>query len=578
MSASKRYWFQRPESLISLPVLGLGLLGAPHASAEIVVQLDELRQRIDGFGASSAFFSEDISQEDADFLFDVEQGIGLSLMRVRINHQDNDTTDIETAKKAYAHGARVWAAPWTPPPEYKTNNALPADPGNGHLKTSSYADFASYLADFAEWMEAQGVPLTAITPQNEPDWPATWDGCLYSASEMTNFIGKYLGPEFEARGLDDVLIVAPDTAHLKNLPGFADALVADADVMKYLDGISTHPYSEEGFSYDWSLPRDNHLFFWQTEVSWESFNEGPNVNDTPDPGMKTALWMVKMLHSHLTQLWMNSWSYWNLTAVEDDYADDTKRKNPALIQDGVKFKRAYVMGNYSKFVRPGFLRVEATPAPATDLYVSAYKSSERVVVVAINDSNAAVSQTIKLTGELGGTVGSAVPWVTSDQLALAEQAPLAIDSADNSFEASLAPKSVTSFVVDVDVPGPTGSGGSAGMGGAAGTFGSEAGAAGATATGGTGVATAGASGAPPSGAGGLGTGGGGAIASGGGGGIGVTSRDDPSATTDAGCGCRVVTTRSSRAPAIWALALSALAVALRRRRGRRDGAPELVQI
>ncbi len=80
--------------------------------------------------------------------------------------------------------------------------------------------------------------------------------------------------------------------------------------------------------------------------------------------MKTALWMGKMMHEHLTKLWMNAWSYWNLTAVGEDYADDASRKNPALIQDGVKFKRGYVLGNYAKFVRPGFTRVEATASPA----------------------------------------------------------------------------------------------------------------------------------------------------------------------------------------------------------------------
>lgn len=549
--------------MISIPALALGLFWASNASAEVVVQLDELRQRIDGFGASSAFFSEDISQEDADFLFGVEQGIGLSLLRVRINHERNDTTDIETAKKAYALGARVWAAPWSPPPEYKTNEALPADPGNGRLKTANYADFASYLADFAEWMEAQGVPLTAITPQNEPDWPATWDGCLYSASEMANFIGNHLGPEFEERGLDDVMIVAPDTASLKNLPAFAEALVADANVMKYLDGISTHPYSEEDFDYSWSVPRDNNLFFWQTEISWESFNEGPNVDDTPDPGMKTALWMVKMMHRHLTKLWMNSWSYWNLTAVADNYADDSKRKNPALIQDGVRYKRAYALGNYSKFVRPGFVRVEATPEPATDLYVSAYKSDDRVVIVAINDSNAAATQTIKLTGDLGGPVENAVPWVTSDQLALEAQAPIAIDATDNSFEASLPPKSVTSFVVDVDVPEPPGSGGSGGTDGASGST-SVSGGAGGTA----GSASA------VGGAGGLGSGGtgpslGGSSGDAAGGSSSGAPQSSAAAADESGCACRVAARSSREAPALWALAASAVAIALGRRRGSR---------
>lgn len=600
----------RPSSLsIASPLVAASLFVTSSALAQVTVQLDELRQTMDGFGASSAFFSENISDEDAEFLFSEETGIGLSLLRVRIHHEGAITMEIETAKKAKMWGARVWAAPWTPPPEWKTNGELNAKP-MAHLRSQNFGDYANYLADFAEYMAAEGVPLLAITPQNEPDWEADWDGCLWSASEMVTFIGQHLGPVFEERALD-VMIVAPDTAHLRNLPGFTDAIIADADAKKYTAGISTHPYSAADFDMNWSVPRDNGMFFWQTEISQENFNP----RDYPDPSMTSALAMVRMVHDHLTKLWMGAWNWWNLTAVTENYQDDQNRQNPALIQNGERFKRAYALGNYAKFVRPGFKRVEATPQPVTDVLVSAYRGDARVVVVAVNATSAASMQTFTLQGELGGTVESAVPWVTSDTLSLEAQPPVAI--ANGAFQFSLPAKSVTSLVVDIDVPASGGTGGmagTAGSGGMAGTAGAGgmAGLGGGTtagdagmgglATGGLagmgGAATAGdggtstSGGAPTAGTAGLDTGGmagaaagaaggnagvgtggtgdGGAPAAGSGGtgmaGAGAPMQDDGAPASE-GCACRTPST-SSESAGRWSLALLTVGLAFARRRTR----------
>jgi glucuronoarabinoxylan endo-1,4-beta-xylanase len=559
--------FERGSLFVSSSLAALCLLVAPEVVAQVLVDADQEYQTIDGFGASSAFFSESITPAQAEFLFSKDSGIGLSLLRVRINHQDGDTTDLNTAQKAQAWGAKIWAAPWTPPPEWKTNGILEArveGEEDGRLIVDNYGDFASYLADFAEYMAENDVQLTAITPQNEPDWPSEWPGCLYTPDEMVTFIRDYLGPEFEARGLDDTLIFAPDTAHLKNLPSFADALVADAEALGYIDGISTHPYSQNGDVFDtsWSLPRDNGLRFWQTEISWERFFENPTpAMDTPDPGMKTALWMGKMLHEHITELQVNAWSYWNLIAVAENYDND--RQNPALIQDGVIFKRAYVLGNYSKFVRPGAVRIEAPAEPATDVYVSAYKQDERVTIVAINDGTSASSQDFTLQGQLAYPIIDVVPWVTSDTLALEAQAALTMT--DGSFSFELPAKSVTSIVVTLDAPIPVGTGGTSGAGGS-GTGGATdgaGGAGGADAAGGTGAGATSGTGGAPSGAGGgvVGAGGDAAV-------VGAGGTGTPGPTDAIGCACKTTSHVAAGTASKWALALLGLGAIFARRRFR----------
>lgn len=405
----------------------------------VVVETDELRQSIDGFGASSAFFSKSISADDARFLFSKETGIGLSLLRVSIAYQTPVTPELETAKQAQAWGARIVAAAWTPKPEWKTNRAISAVP-DAHLLPEYYPAYAAFLANFAQGMRDEGVPLFALTPQNEPDYPATWDGCLWTPNELVTFIGKHLGPELERRGLD-VGIIAPDTANFRKAREFADALLADADAKRYVDYVSSHPYGQIQFA-RWFMQRSYGLPVWQTEFA----QERPGA--PPDPTMTSALAMARMLHGHLTELSVTAWNYYNLTAVDANYHDDDKRKNPALIQDGVRFKRAYALGNFSKFVRPGFRRVEATPEPAEGVLVTAFKNDTRIVIVAVNAKPTPANQSFRIQGKLDGELHSAVPWITSDRLSLAARGPVAIRG--RSFRYALPPRSVTSFVVDVE--------------------------------------------------------------------------------------------------------------------------------
>jgi glucuronoarabinoxylan endo-1,4-beta-xylanase len=271
--------------------------------------------------------------------------------------------------------------------------------------------------------------------------------------------------------------------------------------------------------------------------------------------------MGKMLHEHITELQVNAWSYWNLIAVEENYDND--RQNPALIQDGVIFKRAYVLGNYSKFVRPGAVRIEAPAEPAADVYVSAYKQDERVTIVAINDGASASAQDFTLQGQLPYDIVDVVPWVTSDTLALEAQAALTMT--DGSFSFELPPKSVTSIVVTLDAPIPEGTGGTSGAGGS-GTGGATDGAGGAGAQSGTGGAAAG----PNDGVGGVPIGaGGGVVGAGGDAGVvgaGGAGAGPSGSGTSAGCGCKTAGQSSQSAASTWGLALLGLGAIFARRR------------
>ena len=109
--------------------------------------------------------------------------LGLTLLRVRIDPTTNWTTALSDAQQAVARGARVFATPWTPPASMKTNGNIVG----GSLATNQYANYASYLNYFAGYMKSNGAPLAAVSVQNEPDFLATYESCIWSSSQFLSF-------------------------------------------------------------------------------------------------------------------------------------------------------------------------------------------------------------------------------------------------------------------------------------------------------------------------------------------------------------------------------------------------------
>ena len=116
--------------VLSSMLLALGLPATASAEgAQVTVDLTDVRQRIDGFGASSAFFGVEVPDEDAEFLFSKETGIGLSLLRVRIGlapkdpntgniigEQEPQTEELETARQAFSWARESGPHRGRPPP------------------------------------------------------------------------------------------------------------------------------------------------------------------------------------------------------------------------------------------------------------------------------------------------------------------------------------------------------------------------------------------------------------------------------------------------------------------------------
>ncbi len=181
---------------------------------------------------------------------------------------------------------------------------------------------------------------------------------------------------------------------------------------------------------------------WQTEMSGVKWwPEQGTLNGNTVTGSSTienAVAVAGWIHSALTVGEASAWLWW---WYQSYYTDDNE--GLLLMSGGAPTKRYYSFGNYSKFIRPGYVAVEVGGNSNADLLISGYKGTDgTVVVVAINKGAAAVTAPIAIAGGTAPTMMT--PTVTSATDNLKTGTAVAVTG--GSFMASLPSKTVTTFV------------------------------------------------------------------------------------------------------------------------------------
>ncbi len=432
--------------LMALLVSRLALAGdarSPH-----LIDLTKRHQVIDHFGASDCWttkilrnWPEAAREQVADLLFSKEKGIGLSLWRFnlgaglqpeRIEDPLRTTESFETAKGRYdwsrmkterwmlraakARGVtRFHAFSLSPTPRMTRNGFVNADGGRHttNLKAGMEADYATYLADIVEqfargYREEERVVFDWISPFNEPQWD--WNGGSHEGSRWSNEdmkrVARLLGRELQRRKLRTQVHVAesgsiPDmTAGNAKVSGrygtafggYVDAFAGDPELAPYLGKtLGFHSYWSDGGDVFWK-----HRAALREKIDaypgWRVFQTEYCVMQWGrDLGIDTALHVARVLHGDLMAVGVSGWSWW-LALSPHDYKDgllytDWKKEGdePTVLPS----KTFWALGNYSRFVRPGMVRVEISGDGLQDyanLVATAYhdEKSGRVVVVYVN--------------------------------------------------------------------------------------------------------------------------------------------------------------------------------------------------
>jgi glucuronoarabinoxylan endo-1,4-beta-xylanase len=366
-----------------------------------VIEWSDVRQTIDGFGGSSADFLIGLTPAQADFYF-TPAGIGLSILRTQIipdvatcNAEFHNGVcsnsngqilngELSTAEMAVARGARIFASPWSPPGAYKSNGSFR---NGGTLLRPHYSDWASEMAQ-----------------------------------EIHDFV-PYLYASLRAVGAGSTKIMIAEESHWS--VDLTSAAMEDPRVAPDVGIIAAHGYAGKVRP----LPTRG-ARLWQTEDSSQSA--------TYDGGMTDGIRWALEIHNYLAVANVNAWVWWFLSNMPHQ---GEGKDNSALTDiSGNIPKRAYVTGQWSKFVRPGWSRIVVSRS--WPLSITAFKSpgSQSFAVVAINPSNMPITQTFALNGVLTKSV---VPWITSSQWSLTAQAPLSVDG--SAFSYTLPALSVTTF-------------------------------------------------------------------------------------------------------------------------------------
>ncbi|MHB1834230.1 MAG: glycoside hydrolase family 30 protein [Solirubrobacteraceae bacterium] len=146
-------------------------------------------------------------------------------------------------------GTYTMASPWTAPPWMKANDAFDNGVGAGVLLAADYQPFAAYLVKFIQSYEAAGIPIDALTPQNEPEGPSPFPGMQLDEPAEAELIVQYLEPSLLAAGLR-TQIYGVDSGGLLD---YARALLS-SPAGAVLSGVAWHCYG--GLQFMTSLHRE----------------------------------------------------------------------------------------------------------------------------------------------------------------------------------------------------------------------------------------------------------------------------------------------------------------------------------
>lgn len=317
-------------------------------------------------------------------------------------------------------------------PVYYTANGLATNTGRGgtmNIRQGGEKDVARYVATALEGIgKRDGVHIDYISPVNEPDGSWNWQGPKQEGSPATTAetarLVRAISKALLDRGLD-TRITVNESSDLRAMTGrhqsedsrchAISAFFDRRNKATYIGGLSNVEHAMLGHSYWSDTPvdtmravrmrvrdslRTRGISYWQSELCIMSNDGEIGKGQLFDFSMRTALYVARVMHYDLVFGNAESWSWWR--AAGGDYKDGLLR---VFSDDGMRTGRAlpsrlmWVMGNYSRFIRPGAVRLcmearrsDGTVIPEGDtdprgLMVSAYRNTDgRRVIVAVNYS------------------------------------------------------------------------------------------------------------------------------------------------------------------------------------------------
>jgi glucuronoarabinoxylan endo-1,4-beta-xylanase len=408
------------------------LIGAGPVT--VTVDYNQPKQTVDGFGAAITWIAGDLNQfsptQQTDLLnklFSTDHpGAGLSYIRggtflcefnpapgiYNWNHPlIQDEMAYMNRVKAQYGVSRLLVTTWTPPAWMKDNNSCS---GGGHVLPSFYPDLA---ATKVQWLlnarATLGIDVAVEGVQNEPSTGTSYDSALYTPQELNTFVVDHLKPAMQAAGLSTRIMVPEGAVYGGS--AFFDSnwgypILNDPAMRAAVDIMGTHGYgvSDMGEASQSCLQYNKPI--WQTEDSALKGRYNGSISD----GLSWGKEIAKALNTGN----FSAWFYWWATTIYDN--------NGGLIAIDLSTltykvpKRVYVMGNFSRFIRPGAVVLTSMSSDSSLLVTAVRPDAGTVAIVLLNSTKQAKTATVSLQN-LSNPPATVIPYRTS---ATEDQAPL----------------------------------------------------------------------------------------------------------------------------------------------------------
>ncbi|HTU72333.1 MAG TPA: cellulose binding domain-containing protein [Trebonia sp.] len=441
-------------------------------------------QTITGFGASEAFgeaatvmdASSSVQQQALGDLYSPTTGAGLDILRNEVSADSGDTIEptapsSPSATPSYASLAsinqdmgqlwfaqqikadygvtNVFADAWSAPAFMKTNDS----PDNGGAvcgvsgatcSSGSWVQaYANYLKQYAADYAAAGDPLTYIGPENEANLSTSYDSMQLSPAQTVNILDA-LGPTMASSGLS-TQVECCATEGWDYAQQYAAAIEADSTANADTPVFTSHGYTQAPTTplSGWTKPA------WETE--WSTFESwDPAWDDGTDA---SGLTWAQHIFAGLDSANLNAFLYWWGSTTPSENGD-----NEGLIEINgstvIPSGRLWAFGNFSRYVRPGAVRIGATTSDG-NLTLDAFKNTNgTITVVALETGTSSDPVTFSLAGTGVANGATVTPYLTNSSSDVAAQATTTVSG--GSFSYTMPARSLVTFQIPASGGGGTG--------------------------------------------------------------------------------------------------------------------------
>lgn len=396
----------RSSLLAPQPGLAVSSWNAPMDTNVVMVDPNRTYQTVDGFGFALTGGSAELMMKMSagararllSRLFG-PGGAGISYLRVSIGSSDmndhvftyddmpdgqsdaplahfslgEDLRDVIPVLReilAINPSIKILGSPWSAPSWMKTNH----EPKGGSLLPAYYKVYADYFVRYIQGMRQHGIPIDAITIQNEPFNEGNTPSMVVLAGEAARFIREDLGPAFKTAGIHTKIVLWD---HNCDDPEYPISILNDPGAAAYVAGSGFHLYSGPVTAMSTvhdAFPRKDLYFTEQMVVNHGHFNiSGP----------------VEHIVIGALRNWSRNVLLWNL-AADPEFKPHTDDGGCPVCQgaitiagDSVELNTAYyTIAQVSKFVPAGSVRLESQGPLAS---VAFRRPDGKIVVVVANN-------------------------------------------------------------------------------------------------------------------------------------------------------------------------------------------------